>query len=106
MAVDIVSFGCDEENSEKLQAFHNAIQSSDNSHYIVVPKSRVLSDYLIDTPVFQGEGDFGVGRPSADVDDFEFPVDPNLDPDLAMAIRYMTFLQCACLPCCRVMCEV
>lgn len=90
MAVDIVSFGCSEENSEKLQAFHNAIQSSDNSHYVVVPSSSVLSNYLIETPVFQGEGAaFGAAGPSADGEGFSYGVDPNLDPELALALRYL-----------------
>ncbi|GMH43442.1 hypothetical protein BSKO_11364 [Bryopsis sp. KO-2023] len=88
VAVDIVSFGCDEENNAKLQAFHNAVQSSDNSHYVVVPTSVVLSDHLIETPVFQGEGAaFGGAGPSADGESFEFGVDPNLDPELALALR-------------------
>ena len=90
VAVDIVSFGCDDENAEKLQAFHSAVTSSDNSHYVSVPAGAILSDVLISSPVFQGEGSSGYGGApgmGADNDGYEFGVDPNLDPELALALR-------------------
>eukprot|EP00192_Tetraselmis_astigmatica_P013031 CAMPEP_0117673850 /NCGR_PEP_ID=MMETSP0804-20121206/14706_1 /TAXON_ID=1074897 /ORGANISM="Tetraselmis astigmatica, Strain CCMP880" /LENGTH=385 /DNA_ID=CAMNT_0005482643 /DNA_START=145 /DNA_END=1302 /DNA_ORIENTATION=- len=92
VAVDIVSFGCDDENSEKLEAFHTAVNSSENSHLIVVPPGPVLSDALIASPMFQGDGGGGFGgggdgEGGGGGDDYEFGVDPNLDPELALALR-------------------
>ena len=52
VAVDIVSFGSDDENSEKLEAFLEAV-NSDNSHLVTVPAGTVLSDSLFGSPVFQ-----------------------------------------------------
>ena len=92
VAVDIVSFGCEQDNSEKLEAFHTAVNSNDNSHLVVVPPGPVLSDVLIGSPIFQGEGGgaygFGGGAGTTGATEgFEFGVDPNLDPELALALR-------------------
>ena len=57
VAVDIVSFGHEADNEEKLTAFHGAVNSNDNSHLVTVPPGPVLSDVLIGSPIFQvGEG--------------------------------------------------
>eukprot|EP00775_Hariotina_reticulata_P006012 gene6012-6250_t len=53
VAVDVVSFGHESENEDKLSAFHAAINSNDNSHLVVVPPGPVLSDVLIGSPIFQ-----------------------------------------------------
>lgn len=53
VAVDIVSFGSDEENAEKLEAFLAAVNSGDNSHLVTVPAGTVLADSLFGSPVFQ-----------------------------------------------------
>lgn len=53
MAVDIVSFGHESDNEEKLTAFHTAVNSNDNSHLVTVPPGPVLSDVLIGSPIFQ-----------------------------------------------------
>lgn len=53
VAVDVVSFGCEEENDEKLTAFHEAVNSNNNSHLVTVPPGPVLSDVLISSPIFQ-----------------------------------------------------
>jgi len=34
VAVDVVSFGCEAENDEKLTAFHEAVNSNNNSHLV------------------------------------------------------------------------
>lgn len=36
VAVDVVSFGCEAENDEKLSAFHEAVNSNGNSHLVSV----------------------------------------------------------------------
>lgn len=98
VAVDIVSFGSEEENTEKLEAFQAAVNSSDSSHLVTVPPGTILSDMLFGTPIFQeeaggGGGDEGAGpaAPRANVvDGFDYGalgVDPTLDPELALALR-------------------
>lgn len=97
VAVDIVSFGSEEENAEKLEAFHGAVNSNGNSHLVTVPPGTILSDMLFSTPIFMEEGAVGGeegGAPAAPrtniVDGFDYGelgVDPNLDPELALALR-------------------
>jgi len=91
VAVDIVAFGDHDENTEKLEAFLNAVNSNDNSHLVTVPLGAVLSDSLLGSAIFAGEdgtpafgGGGGGGGGGAD---FEFGVDPSLDPELALALR-------------------
>ncbi|WIA31508.1 hypothetical protein OEZ86_002401 [Tetradesmus obliquus] len=93
VAVDVVSFGHEADNEEKLAAFHSAVNSNDNSHLVSVPPGPVLSDVLIGSPIFQGEGGgaFGAGAGGGGGGGggggFEFGVDPSLDPELALALR-------------------
>ena len=95
VAVDIVSFGSEEQNTEKLEAFHEAVNSGDNSHLVTVPPGMILSDSLFGSPIFQGEGSVGYGG-GGDGEaagggggggGFEFGIDPSLDPELALALR-------------------
>lgn len=93
VAVDFVNFGEVEDNTQKLQAFIDAINSSDNSHLVTVPPGpHLLSDRLISSPIMGdvGVSDSGAGIGSGDGDGasgFEFGFDPNMDPELAMALR-------------------
>jgi len=98
VAVDVVSFGSEEENAEKLEAFHGAVNSNGNSHLVTVPPGTILSDMLFSTPIFMEEGADGGGEeggaPAAPrtniVDGFDYGelgVDPTLDPELALALR-------------------
>ncbi|KAF5840711.1 hypothetical protein DUNSADRAFT_15806 [Dunaliella salina] len=88
VAVDVVSFGCEADNDEKLAAFHEAVNSNNNSHLVTVPPGPVLSDVLIGSPIFQGEGgDFGGAGGAEGGAPYEFGVDPNMDPELALALR-------------------
>lgn len=93
VAVDVVSFGSEEENREKLEAFHAAVNSGNNSHLVTVPAGTILSDMLFATPIFMEEG-AGDEEPAAlrsnIVDGFDYGalgVDPTLDPELALALR-------------------
>lgn len=82
--VDIVSFGDHPGNNELLTAFVNALNGKDGtgSHLISVPRGSVLSEALITSPIIQGEdGQGGAGLGGAG---FEFGVDPNEDPELAL----------------------
>jgi 26S proteasome regulatory subunit N10 len=74
----------------KLQDFIDAANSGDNSHLVVIPAGILPSDVLISSPIIAGEGGGmgSFGAPSAGGGAAEFGgVDPNLDPELAMALR-------------------
>lgn len=96
VAIDFINFGeVETENTPKLQAFVDAINSSDNSHLATIPPGpHLLSDLLVTTPIL-GEGGSapsgGSGNEGAGAGDssggFEFGVDPSLDPELALALR-------------------
>eukprot|EP01023_Acetabularia_acetabulum_P014431 TRINITY_DN1705_c0_g2_i1.p1 TRINITY_DN1705_c0_g2~~TRINITY_DN1705_c0_g2_i1.p1 ORF type:complete len:370 (-),score=97.09 TRINITY_DN1705_c0_g2_i1:716-1825(-) len=93
VAVDIISFGEDGSNEEKLSAFIEAVNGQDNSHLFSVPAGTILSDALIGTTLFQGGegGGFGGVGGVADMEGVQngFPgdVNPELDPELALALR-------------------
>ena len=85
--MDVVCFGSGEDTVEKLQAFVNAVQTSDNCHFIDVQQGVILSDALIGTPIFQGENAAGFAAGPSMAVDGDFNVDPNIDPELALALR-------------------
>ncbi|XWS45558.1 hypothetical protein CRYUN_Cryun15aG0146800 [Craigia yunnanensis] len=96
VALDIVNFGDDDEGkTEKLEALLAAVSNNDTSHIVHVPAGpNALSDVLISTPIFTGDGEGGSGFAAAaaaaaagGISGFEFGVDPNLDPELALALR-------------------
>ncbi|KAF7301070.1 Multiubiquitin chain binding protein MBP1 [Mycena indigotica] len=115
VAVDIVCYGdgieqeefTAEDGSKKtvLKAFIENTNSGDNSHMIIVPPSTsvLLSDALISSPILAadrmasipddlvpggaGDGAGGSGGANNNNSQFEFGVDPSLDPELAMALR-------------------
>jgi len=70
VAVDIINFGEETENTEKLEAFINAVNSNDNSHLVNVPPGpHVLSDILMASPIITGEDGAGaVGMFGGDSD--------------------------------------
>jgi len=94
VSIDVVSFGEEEENDLRLRTFVETVSSGDNSHLLSIPAGlHLLSDVIISSPILAGEdgipggmvGDSaGVGGGSQN---FEFGVDPSLDPELAMALR-------------------
>ncbi|KXJ14573.1 26S proteasome non-ATPase regulatory subunit 4 [Exaiptasia diaphana] len=83
--VDIINFGEESINTDKLTAFVSTLNGKDGnlSHLVSIPPGPALSDALISSPVVAGEdgaaGNLGAG--------FEFGVDPNADPELALALR-------------------
>ncbi|XP_022741023.1 26S proteasome non-ATPase regulatory subunit 4 homolog isoform X2 [Durio zibethinus] len=97
VALDIVNFGEDDEGKmEKLEALLAAVNNNDTSHIVHVSAGpNALSDVLMSTPIFTGDGEGGSGFAAAaaaaaaagGVSGFEFGVDPNLDPELALALR-------------------
>ncbi|XVE67143.1 hypothetical protein DITRI_Ditri08aG0137000 [Diplodiscus trichospermus] len=97
VALDILNFGEDEDGKpEKLEALLSSVNNNDSSHIVHVPPGQnALSDVLISTPVFTGDGEGGSGFAAAaaaadaagGVSEFDFGVDPNIDPELALALR-------------------
>jgi 26S proteasome regulatory subunit N10 len=87
--VDIISFGEESVNNEVLTAFVNALNGKDgtSSHLVTVPPGPHLSDALISSPIIQGEDGMGGGGMGGAA--FEFGVDPNEDPELALVILYV-----------------
>lgn len=82
--VDVISFGEESVNNEVLTAFVNALNGKDGtgSHLVTVPPGPHLSDALISSPIIQGED--GMGAAGMGSAAFEFGVDPNEDPELAL----------------------
>lgn len=80
--MDIVNFGEESMNSDKLSKFVSAINGNEGSgsHLVTVATGPRLSDALISSPVIVEDG----GVPGAG---FEFGIDPNEDPELALALR-------------------
>lgn len=86
--VDIISFGEESVNNEVLTAFINALNGKDgqSSHLVTVPPGPHLSDALLTSAIIQGEdGAAGMGGAA-----FEFGVDPNEDPELALVSYYFS----------------
>ncbi|KAF9699696.1 hypothetical protein EKO04_002523 [Ascochyta lentis] len=97
ISIDIVAFGeLSDETLKKLRAFNENSQSAEGSHLEAVqPSGNLLSDALVTTPILGGDGSSGgAGAASSGGDaggsggnDFEFGVDPSVDPELALALR-------------------
>lgn len=88
--VDIINFGEDALNTDKLTAFINTINGKDgtSSHLVTVSQGPMLSDALISSPIIVGEDGAAGGAPGGGhMQGFEFGIDPNEDPELALALR-------------------
>lgn len=95
--IDIISFGEESVNNDVLTAFVNALNGKDGtgSHLVTVPPGPHLSDALLTSAIIQGEdGTGGAGMGGAA---FEFGVDPNEDPELALVIILFPFSLCVCV---------
>lgn len=87
VAVDVINYGEAPMNEQKLQAFMDAVTSSSNSYLLNAhPGPQLLSDVVISSPIISEDGmSSSLGR--GDASNFEFGVDPELEPELAMALR-------------------
>jgi 26S proteasome regulatory subunit N10 len=96
VAVDVINFA-HPENVPKLQQLINAANSNGNSHFLDVPLGvSMITDVLIASPIINEgmeDGDVamggvgaGAGAGASQFADFG-GIDPNLDPELAMALR-------------------
>merc|ERR1712087_237660 len=110
VSVDIVNFGESEENSPLLEKFVDTVKANDNSNLVTVEPGKLLSDVLVSTPIFRqggqqisefggigggGDADLeaairasqGDAGPAASGGAAFAGIDPNADPELAMALR-------------------
>ena len=93
IAVDVVNFGEDSENSTKLDAFVGAVNKKvdgeDNSHLITVPAGpHVLSEILLSTPLFAGSFGMDVGGGGGGgMGGFGGTNDPELDAVIMESMR-------------------
>jgi 26S proteasome regulatory subunit N10 len=95
--VDIIAFGePDEETEKKLKEFHEQVKSAEGSFFDVIPpSSNLLSETLVSTSLLANEGMGPVGGASGSGGEaggmgdsqFEFGVNPEVDPELALALR-------------------
>ncbi|KAF8590295.1 hypothetical protein K439DRAFT_177034 [Ramaria rubella] len=95
VAVDVVCFG-DEEgrdaNEPVLRAFVDNVISGDNSHFVTIPAGPdILSDIILNSPILSEDmpgigatGEASGSGAAAAANNFEFGIDPSLDPELAM----------------------
>lgn len=100
VAIDVVSFA-HPENIPKLQALVSAANSGDNCHFLDCPLGvAMITDVLIASPIINPDEGAGmgagnapgaavVGGGAAQASQFQEygGIDPNLDPELAMALR-------------------
>lgn len=96
VAIDIVSFGDASGFDERLQAMIENVNSSDNSRFISVPAGAgLMSDHIVSAGLLSEDspgggpaaGPSGTANAGSGGDEDGFGVDPNLDPELAMALR-------------------
>ncbi|XP_071946786.1 26S proteasome non-ATPase regulatory subunit 4-like isoform X2 [Antedon mediterranea] len=89
--VDIINFGEDNVNTEKLTSFVNTINGKEGtgSNLVTIPPGTLLSEALRQSPIVMGEDGSGAmpSMPGGSGGEFEFGFDPASDPELAMALR-------------------
>jgi len=100
--IDVVVMGELEENEEKLKELVDAANGNNNDekncHLITIPAGTLPSDILIGSPIIHGGEGAGMGgmgggasSPGGAAGGDNFAdyggIDPNLDPELAMALR-------------------
>merc|ERR1711872_389914 len=86
--IDIVNFGEDEANADLLNKFVTTINGKEGtgSPLVTIPPGPHLSDALVSSPIVQGEDGSGAMGGSSGAG-FEFGVNPDDDPELALALR-------------------
>ncbi|QDS68374.1 hypothetical protein FKW77_010741 [Venturia effusa] len=96
ISIDIIAFGdLSDDNIKKLTSFNENIKGGEGSHLEIIPPGpNLLSDSILSTPILAGDGVGGSGGGGAGGEggagasnDFEFGVNPELDPELALALR-------------------
>jgi 26S proteasome regulatory subunit N10 len=87
VSVDVINFGQEAENTEKLDAFVTTVDRDGTSHLVTVPPGpHILSDILVASAIVRdGSGEDGARAGGAG--GFDFGVNPELDPELAMVLQ-------------------
>ncbi|ODM96963.1 26S proteasome non-ATPase regulatory subunit 4 [Orchesella cincta] len=85
--VDVVSFGEERGNENVLKIFIDTLNGKDGtaSHLVIVPPGPNLTDALVASPIMQSED--GAPIPGIGGGGYDFGIDPNDDPELALALR-------------------
>lgn len=85
--VDVVSFGEERGNENILRTFVDTLNGKDGtgSHLVIVPPGPNITDALVQSPIMQSED--GAPIPRIGGGGFDFGIDPNDDPELALALR-------------------
>ncbi|ODQ82912.1 hypothetical protein BABINDRAFT_25451, partial [Babjeviella inositovora NRRL Y-12698] len=83
IAVDFINFGEEALNTAKLEKFVAAVDNHENSHLVTIPPGpKLLYEAIAASPIISEDG-FG-GESFGGDDIFN---DPNMDPELALALR-------------------
>jgi len=98
--IDIIAFGDpDNDTEKKLREFHEQVKSAEGSFFEIIPPGpNLLSDTLVSTSLLANDGVGGTSGGSAGGDggmgegQYEFGVNPEIDPELALALR-MSFAE-------------
>lgn len=88
--VDVINFGETEVNTKLLEVLVNTVNGKDSSasHLVTIPAPcSHLADALVTSPVMTSEEGGANPAQFASGGAFEFGVDPNEDPELALALR-------------------
>uniref|UniRef100_A0A915CID6 26S proteasome non-ATPase regulatory subunit 4 n=2 Tax=Parascaris univalens TaxID=6257 RepID=A0A915CID6_PARUN len=89
--VDVICFGeADSENSEIMGQFIetlNGREGNGGSNMVVVSSGCTLTEALLSSPICRGEDGAAAPVVAAGGGGFEFGIDPEDDPDLALALR-------------------
>lgn len=85
VSVDVINFGEQSNNTEKLTAFINTLNGKEggSSHLVTIPPGSMLSGAIQTSPILVEEG----GGVASTGGDFDMGFDPNIDPELALALR-------------------
>ncbi|TVU31335.1 hypothetical protein EJB05_23017 [Eragrostis curvula] len=90
VSIAVVDFGeSDDVKTEKLEALVATVNSGSNSHIVHVPPGETtLSNAFVSSPILtRDEGENASVAAASEESGFEFGVDPNVDPELALALR-------------------
>ncbi|KAH6723612.1 26S proteasome regulatory subunit S5A, multiubiquitin chain binding protein [Leptodontidium sp. 2 PMI_412] len=91
VSIDFVAFGeLDDDTTKKLTSFNENVKGGEGSHIAIIPPGPgLLSDQLVTSPILNGDGASGGGggEGAGAAENFEFGVDPSMDPELALALR-------------------
>ncbi|KAJ2160792.1 proteasome regulatory particle base subunit rpn10 [Coemansia sp. RSA 552] len=88
VSVDVINFGEHTANEQKLAAFVEAANNSDTSHLLTIaPGPNVLSEQIRASPIIGGAAAAAAGEEDGGGGAFDFGVDPDMDPELALALR-------------------